>query len=109
MTLIRCMMHDWLWIAITVALDVAVAAGYILIAWHWQINQRLLPRGSAPRRALGNMRNILCDLRAAGSDVKVVVTTGMADPERMQSLVSLHPHAILRKPIDFSGLLRTIL
>lgn len=64
MTLIHCMMHDWWWIGITVALDVAVAAGYILIAWHWQINQRLLPRGSAPRRALGNMRNIfvLCGI-----------------------------------------------
>lgn len=57
----------------------------------------------------GNGVDILRDLRAAGSDVKVVVTTGMADPERMQSLVSLHPHAILRKPIDFAGLLRTIL
>ena len=64
MTLIHCMMHDWLWIWITVALDVAVAAGYILIAGHWQINQRQLVRGSPARRALGNMRNIfvLCGI-----------------------------------------------
>jgi signal transduction histidine kinase len=63
MTLIHCMQHDWLWIVITLVLDVAVAAGYVLIAWHWQANQRLLPPSPA-KRALGNMRNIfvLCGI-----------------------------------------------
>ena len=35
MDLIHCMGHDWLWIAITVGLDFAVAGGYALIALHW--------------------------------------------------------------------------
>jgi signal transduction histidine kinase len=57
MTLIHCMNEDWLWIGITVALDMLVAAGYCLIAWHWQSNQKRLPPSPA-KRALGNMRNI---------------------------------------------------
>ena len=56
-TLVHCMGRDYLWIAITVALDVAVAAGYALIALHWWKNQRHLPPTPA-RRALGNLRNI---------------------------------------------------
>lgn len=55
--LVQCMGHDYLWIGITVALDVAVAAGYMLIAKHWWKNERLLPDVPA-RRALANMRNI---------------------------------------------------
>ena len=57
MTLDHCMGYDWPWIAITVALDFAVAAGYCLIALHWARNQRGLPDIPA-RRALGNLRNI---------------------------------------------------
>ena len=55
--LIHCMKHDKLWIAITVALDVAVAVGYLVIAFHWNKNERLLPRSPA-RTALRQMRNI---------------------------------------------------
>ena len=43
MRLTHCMNHDTLWIAITVALDLAVAAGYGLIALHWWKNGRHLP------------------------------------------------------------------
>lgn len=57
MTLIHCMNHDMLWIGITVTLDLLVAVGYLLIAWHWQANaKRLAP--SPAKRAMGNMRNI---------------------------------------------------
>src|SRR5687768_4788729 len=55
--LIQCMGHDYFWIALTVALDLAVAAGYVLIALHWWRNQRHLPDVPA-KRALGTMRNI---------------------------------------------------
>lgn len=57
MNLVHCMGHDYLWIGITVALDFAVAAGYMLIAKHWWKNERSLPDIPA-RRALASMRNI---------------------------------------------------
>src|SRR3954468_729353 len=57
-TLYHCMGGDTFWIVATVVLDVAVAAGYLLIARHWWVNERTLPRHLPARRALGNMRNI---------------------------------------------------
>lgn len=57
MDLVHCMGQDYLWIGITVALDLTVAAGYVLIARHWWVNQRHLPNIPA-KRALANMRNI---------------------------------------------------
>jgi signal transduction histidine kinase len=56
-TLFHCMGRDVLWVAITVTLDLAVAAGYGLIAIHWWKNQLTLPASPA-RSALGTMRNI---------------------------------------------------
>jgi signal transduction histidine kinase len=52
-----CMMHDTFWISVTVTLDLLVAAGYVVIAYHWSRNERLLPQ-SAARTALRTMRNI---------------------------------------------------
>jgi len=57
MKLSSCMRYDTLWIAITVALDLSVAAGYGLIAMHWWKNSRTLPNVPA-KYALANMRNI---------------------------------------------------
>jgi len=57
MKLAGCMKHDTVWIAVTVLLDLSVAAGYGLIAMHWWKNSRNLPDIPA-KRALGNMRNI---------------------------------------------------
>src|SRR5262245_54954257 len=57
MNLVHCMGHDTPWIAITVLLDLTVAAGYVAIAMHWWKNERTLPLVPA-KRALGNMRNI---------------------------------------------------
>ena len=57
MNLVHCMGHDHGWIALTIVLDLTVAAGYAAIAMHWWKNQRTLPAVPA-KRALGNMRNI---------------------------------------------------
>ena len=57
MTLRHCMNDDWLWIGITVGLDLTVAAGYVVIAAHWWRNERAL-RGVPAARALRSMRNI---------------------------------------------------
>jgi len=57
MRLTHCMNHDSLWIAITVGLDLAIGAGYAIIAMHWWQNARNLPDVPA-RRALSNIRNI---------------------------------------------------
>lgn len=57
MQLYQCMASDWLWIGITIALELAVAAGYVVIAYHWYHNQKAL-RPSAPKQALIRMRNI---------------------------------------------------
>ncbi len=56
-TLWHCMANQTGWIALTVALDVAVAVGYALIAFHWRKNERVLPPSQA-RTALATMRNI---------------------------------------------------
>lgn len=57
MKLVHCLDHDWTWIAATVALDLLITAGYLVIARHWWKNERRLPDGPA-RRALGDMRAI---------------------------------------------------
>lgn len=55
--LIHCMGRDWPWIAVTITLDLTVATGYGLIAYHWWSNARHL--GPSPaKRALNSMRNI---------------------------------------------------
>jgi signal transduction histidine kinase len=57
MTLAHCMNHDYLWIGITVALDLSVAMGYVLIALHWWRNERAL-KDSPAKVALGTMKTI---------------------------------------------------
>ncbi len=57
MRLIDCMNGDNFWIALTVGLDLAVAAGYMVIALHWWRNCRSIPHSPA-RDALNTMRNI---------------------------------------------------
>ena len=52
-----CLMHDTFWITVTVVLDLLVAAGYVIIAYHWSRNERALPPSPA-RVALRTMRNI---------------------------------------------------
>ena len=57
MTLVHCLKGDTFWISLTVLLDFAVAAGYLLIARHWRENERLLPESQA-KSALGYMQRI---------------------------------------------------
>jgi len=57
MSLWHCMGHDTPWVVATVLLDFAVAAGYVLIAYHWWQNEKALQNREA-RVALGRMRNI---------------------------------------------------
>jgi hypothetical protein len=52
-----CMQEDRFWITITVVLDLMVAMGYVIIAYHWSKNERLLKESPA-RVALRTMRNI---------------------------------------------------
>jgi signal transduction histidine kinase len=56
-TLRMCMQNDTPWIVLTALLDLAVAVGYVVIAYHWFKNQQLLPPSPA-RSALATMRNI---------------------------------------------------
>jgi len=57
MRLSQCMSGDVFWIVLTIGLDIAVAAGYLLIALHWWQNCKSMPATPA-RAALNNMRNI---------------------------------------------------
>ena len=57
MSLVHCMRGDTFWISLTVTLDLAVAAGYLLIARHWGHNEKALPASPA-KLALGNMKQI---------------------------------------------------
>lgn len=56
--LFYCMNSDYFWITLTVFLDLAVAAGYLAIAYHWYRNQRQMRLRSPAYNALGQMRNI---------------------------------------------------
>ncbi len=58
MTLDHCMVQDWFWIGITITLDLAVTAGYMVIAFHWWRNQQGLDRKNPAWLALGRLRNI---------------------------------------------------
>src|SRR5262245_227476 len=47
MNLVHCMGGDAPWIALTVVLDLVVAAGYFVIVRHWARNERLLAESPA--------------------------------------------------------------
>ncbi len=51
------MQGDTFWISVTILLDLMVAIGYVIIAYHWSRNERELPQSHA-RIALRTMRNI---------------------------------------------------
>ena len=56
--LFHCMRGDSLWVTITVALDFAVAAGYLLIARHWWKNAKRIEKTHPAYQPLANLRNI---------------------------------------------------
>jgi two-component system CheB/CheR fusion protein len=51
------MRHDWLWIWLTVALNLAVATGYVIIAMHWRTAERSVA-ASPCKTALNRLKNI---------------------------------------------------
>ena len=55
--LIHCMRHDVFWIAVTVALDLAVVVGYMIIAAHWRSSEKASGENPAkiPLRRLKNI------------------------------------------------------
>src|SRR5688572_23347281 len=57
-TLYHCMRGDIVWIVITIVLDILVASGYIIIAHHWNVNEKLLDKNSRARHALSHLKNI---------------------------------------------------
>ena len=63
MSLWHCMGGDTFWVVATVLLDIVVAAGYVLIAMHWNENQKSLTNPQT-RVAMGRLRNIflLCGI-----------------------------------------------
>ena len=48
---------------------------------------------------------VLRSISELGIKSRVVVCTAAVDDQRMESLQTLHPHAILRKPVDVDALL----
>ncbi|WP_422923261.1 response regulator [Singulisphaera sp. PoT] len=57
----------------------------------------------------GDGEEVLRQVRSSRLPSRVVVMTGMADRERLDRLRELKPDSILRKPINFSNILRKCL
>ena len=56
----------------------------------------------------GPGEEVLRRVRAAGSRTRVVVTSGISDPERLAESRALGAAAVLPKPIDAGALCRTL-
>ena len=54
----------------------------------------------------GDGVGLLQEIRARQLPVRVLVTTAVSDPKRVQHVRSLAPEKMLRKPIDLAELLR---
>jgi DNA-binding response OmpR family regulator len=52
----------------------------------------------------GHGEEVLRHIRALRLPTRVVITTGLHDEQRLAQLQSLHPAAILQKPIDLAHL-----
>jgi two-component system OmpR family response regulator len=51
---------------------------------------------------------ILEHVRQAGLESRVLVITGVGDPEQIARVVHLRPEAVLRKPVEFSQILEKL-
>jgi len=85
-----------------VTVATSVAAGCTQLASHPAciILDLMLPDGSGTK--------VLREVRSAGLPIRVLVTTGINDPEELAAVTSLKPDAILRKPIDLADLLQRL-
>src|SRR5262249_17383824 len=54
----------------------------------------------------GDGITILQYIRSKNLPIRVLVTTGVNDTERLEAVRDLHPKSVLRKPIDLPSLLR---
>lgn len=56
----------------------------------------------------GGGEELIREIRASGQAIRIVVTTGLADPERSASARALNPDAFLLKPLELSELLAAV-
>lgn len=63
----------------------------------WIVLDLMLPDGEGVQ--------VLRTVREQNLDVRVVVTTGTSDPDRLDAVRALKPHALLQKPLTFAQLL----
>lgn len=54
----------------------------------------------------GDGAEILAYIRKTKMNIRVTVTTGVDDPDRLAALTELSPDLVLKKPIDLNALLR---
>ena len=86
--------------AVTAATTVAEALAALSIRPDWIILDLMLPDGDGAQ--------ILRAIRLANLPIRVAVTTGTGDPQRLAEVRSLGPDALFRKPIDLPGLLASL-
>ncbi len=56
----------------------------------------------------GDGIDVLAAIRAANPSTRVVVTTGMSDPDRLAAVAALQPDLVLLKPIEIDQLLNML-
>lgn len=66
----------------------------------WIIADLMLPDGDGAE--------LLRDVRERGLPIKVVIVTGVHDPERVKAAKELKPDAFLHKPVSFNQLLSAL-
>ena len=52
----------------------------------------------------GDGSDLLRQVKNLNLASRVVVTTGISDPDRLKDIQSLNPHGLLQKPVDFQQL-----
>jgi CheY-like chemotaxis protein len=82
------------------AITVSEALTLLTLEPEWIVLDLMLPDGDGLA--------VLREARSAGSSAKVVVTTGIEDPRRLEDARRHLPDAFLRKPMEFGELLRAL-
>ena len=82
------------------AMSVSEALAMLALEPEWIVLDLMLPDGDGLA--------VLREARSAGSSAKVIVTTGIEDPRRLEDARRHLPDAFLRKPMEFGQLLRAL-